>query len=115
MSNKRHYAALRRPAQESQHMAIGEFGGTPTLPGDGFVLSDPMYWLYEMSHSALNPARALADATRIFYKSPANPLSYTALGKTLAAAGEVFERMTRRYSRPEWGITATTVGGVRVP
>jgi poly(3-hydroxybutyrate) depolymerase len=96
-------------------MAIGEFGGTPTLPGDGFVLTDPMYWLYEMSHSALNPARFLADATRIFYKNPANPLTYTAFGKTLAAASEMFERMTRRYGRPEWRIEATTIGGVQVP
>jgi poly(3-hydroxybutyrate) depolymerase len=115
MSNKRHYAAPQKPAQEPHPMAIGEFGGAPTLPGDGFALSSPMYWLYEMSQSALNPARVFADATRIFYKNPVNPLSYTTLGKTLAAASEVFERMTRRYSRPDWGITSTTVGGERVP
>jgi poly(3-hydroxybutyrate) depolymerase len=115
MSNKRHYAAPRKLAQEFLPMAIGEFGGAPTLPADGFALSSPMYWLYEMSQSALNPARAFADATRIFYKSPVNPLSYTTLGKTFAAASEVFERMTRRYGRPEWGISSTTVGGERVP
>ena len=34
----------------------------------------PYYWLYEMSHAALNPARALSDATRLFYRNPANPL-----------------------------------------
>jgi poly(3-hydroxybutyrate) depolymerase len=95
-------------------MAIGEFGGAAAR-GDGFILSTPMYWLYEMSQSALNPARALADATRIFYKNPANPFSYTTLGKTLAAASEVFERMTRRYSEPEWRITSTMIGGERVP
>jgi poly(3-hydroxybutyrate) depolymerase len=115
MSNKRHYAAPQKPAQESPHMAIGEFGGAPTLPGDSLALSAPLYWLYEMSQSALNPARVVADATRIFYKNPINPLSYTTLGKTLAAASEVFERMTRRYGRPAWRITSTTVGGERVP
>jgi poly(3-hydroxybutyrate) depolymerase len=95
-------------------MAIGEFGGAPARH-DGFMLSSPMYWLYEMSHSALHPARFFADATRFFYKNPANPLSYTTLGRTFAAASEVFERMTRRYSEPEWGITSTVVGGERVP
>ena len=55
-------------------MAIGEFGGAATLPGDGgTVLATPMYWFYEMGHAALNPSRAFADATRLFFKNPANP------------------------------------------
>ena len=33
----------------------------------------------------------------------------------MAAAAEVFERTTRRYSKPEWRINETVVGGVRVP
>jgi poly(3-hydroxybutyrate) depolymerase len=68
-----------------------------------------------MGHAALNPARALADATRLFYKNPANPLTHTTYGKSIAAAAELFERSTRRYSRPEWLIDTTTVGGERVP
>ena len=36
-----------------------------------------MYWLYEMAHAALNPARALADATQLFFKNPLNPLAHT--------------------------------------
>ena len=58
---------------------------------------------------------AFADASRIFYKNPANPLSYTEFGKTVAAACELFERSTRRYGKPEWRITSTVVGGDRVP
>ena len=30
----------------------------------------PTYWFYEMSHAALNPSRAVADAARLFYKNP---------------------------------------------
>ena len=68
-------------------MAIGEFGGAPAVPGGGGVLlSTPLYWLYEMSHAALNPARAWADATRLFFKNPVNPLSFTTFGKSVAAA-----------------------------
>ena len=97
-------------------MAIGEFGGAPAaLGGDGPMLAAPFYWLYEMSQASLNPSRALADATRLFFKNPANPLAHTEFGKTMAAAAEVFERSTRRYGRPEWRIDSTLVGGERVP
>jgi poly(3-hydroxybutyrate) depolymerase len=96
-------------------MPIGEFGGAAALPGDSPFLSAPLYWLYEMGHAALTPARAFADAGRIFYKNPANPFAHTTLGKSAAAAFEVFERATRRYSQPEWGIDSTLVGGERVP
>jgi len=74
-----------------------------------------MYWYWEMSHAALNPARALADVTRLYFKNPINPLAATTFGKSMAAAAELFERSTRRYGRPEWGINATVVGGERVP
>jgi len=97
-------------------MAIGEFDGAATLPGDGgTVLATPMYWFYEMGHAALNPSRAFADATRLFFKNPANPLAHTAYGKSVAAGMELFERSTRRYQRPEWNIHYTTVGAERIP
>ena len=59
-------------------MAIGEFGGAPSLLGDGGVLfSAPMYWFYEMNQAALNPSRAMADATKLLFKNPLNPLTTT--------------------------------------
>ena len=97
-------------------MAIGEFGGAPAVPLDnGVLLATPLYWFYEMSHAALNPSRAWADATKLFFKNPVNPLSFTTFGKSVAAACELFERSTRRYGRPEWRIDSTLVGGERVP
>src|SRR6202521_3584320 len=115
MTYHRHNAALQQAGQGSS-MAIGEFGGAPAVPGDnGILLSAPLYWFYEMSHAALNPSRAWADATRLFYKNPVNPLSFTTFGKSVAAAAELFERSTRRYAQPEWRITSTLVGGERVP
>ena len=97
-------------------MPIGEFGGAPAAPEDnGVLISTPLYWFYEMSHAALNPSRAWADLTRLYFKNPANPLSYTTFGKSIAAACELFERSTRRYGRPEWGIDSTLVSGERVP
>jgi poly(3-hydroxybutyrate) depolymerase len=97
-------------------MTVGEFGGAAVLPAEnnGFALSAPFYWLYELSHAALDPSRAMADATRLFFKNPANPLSHTTYGKTVAAAMEVFERSTRVYGRPEWRIDSTSIGGERI-
>ncbi|MCF8478323.1 MAG: polyhydroxyalkanoate depolymerase [Pseudolabrys sp.] len=97
-------------------MPIGEFDGAAALPGDSSTLmATPMYWLYELGHAAVNPSRAFADATRLLFKNPANPLTHTHYGKSVAAAMELFERTTRRYDRPDWGIDSTTVGGERVP
>ena len=96
-------------------MPIGEFAGAAAAPAqDGLMPATPMYWLYEMSRAALNPARVWAEATRLFYKNPVNPLSLTEFGKSVAAAAEVFERSTRRYAQPAWGIDSTLVRGARV-
>jgi poly(3-hydroxybutyrate) depolymerase len=97
-------------------MPIGEFGLPPELPVDNSpALTTPMYWMYEMAQASLNPARAVADATRLLYQNPINPLSRTQIGKSIAAGCEVFERTTRRYGKPEWGLNDTLVEGVRVP
>jgi len=97
-------------------MAIGEFGGVPAVAvATGPMYAAPAYWLYEMSQAALNPARAWADAARLFFKNPANPLSYTVYGRTLSAGMELFERSTRRYGKPDWNISSTVIGGEHVP
>jgi poly(3-hydroxybutyrate) depolymerase len=71
--------------------------------------------MYEMGHAALNPGRAVADATRLLFQNPMNPLAQTEFGKSVAAACELFERTTRRYGKPEWGIDDVDVNGMRVP
>ncbi|HTQ82466.1 MAG TPA: polyhydroxyalkanoate depolymerase [Pseudolabrys sp.] len=96
-------------------MAIGEFDGAASLPAENGVFSTPMYWLYEMGHAALDPSRAFADATRLFFRNPANPLAHTTYGKSVAASMELFERTTRRYGKPDWRIDSTSVGGEKVP
>ena len=73
------------------------------------------YQLYELNHAALAPLRAVADAARLYFNSPLNPLSGTPFGRSAAAAAELFERSTRRYGKPEFGIAQTRVAGVNVP
>ncbi len=67
------------------------------------------YQLYEFNHAALQPARLYADAVRMLYNNPLNPLSHTPLGRSIAAAAELFERGTRRYGKPSFGLKKTVV------
>jgi poly(3-hydroxybutyrate) depolymerase len=73
------------------------------------------YQLYELNHAAVGPLRAAADAARMYFQNPLNPLSATPFGRSMAAAAEMFERSTRRYGKPDWDIAETTTHGVRVP
>ncbi|MGD0719526.1 MAG: polyhydroxyalkanoate depolymerase [Roseiarcus sp.] len=73
------------------------------------------YQMYEMTLAALGPARAFSDASRFVFANPFNPLAATPFGKNIAAGAELFERITRRYGKPEFGFARTIVGGVSVP
>lgn len=72
------------------------------------------YQFYEWNHALLSPARAVNDAVRLYYKNPLNPMAHTEIGRQIAAAGDVFERLTRRYGKPEFGIESTAADGVPV-
>ncbi|MBX9740116.1 MAG: polyhydroxyalkanoate depolymerase [Beijerinckiaceae bacterium] len=72
------------------------------------------YHMYEMAHAALVPARAWSDAAHLLFKNPINPLTHTPLGRNVAASAELFERITRRYGKPSFGLDSTTVNGERV-
>ena len=69
------------------------------------------YQLYELNHAALAPFRVAADLARLAYANPLNPLSHTVFGRTMAASLEVFERTTRRYGKPEFGLHETSIDG----
>ena len=73
------------------------------------------YQTYELAHLAMLPARVMSDATRLWFKNPLNPASYTPFGRNMAAWAELFERMTRRYGKPIFGLDHTTIDGVDVP
>ena len=68
-----------------------------------------------MAHAALAPARAVSDAAHFIFRNPWNPLSTTALGRNISAGAELFERMTRRYGKPTFGLDEIEVDGVVHP
>lgn len=73
------------------------------------------YQFYELSHAAMQPWRAAIGAAKMTYENPLNPVSRTSMGRAMAAWCEVFERSTRRYSKPEFGLELTNIDGVEVP
>jgi poly(3-hydroxybutyrate) depolymerase len=76
------------------------------------MLTSFSYQIYEMAHAALAPARAMSDASRFLFGNPMSPMSLTPFGKNVAAGAELFERVTRRYGKPAFGLTHTVVDGV---
>ena len=67
-----------------------------------------------MTHAAVQPLRVQNDALRRMCRSAFSPVAYTPFGKAVAAACEVFENVTRRYRKPDWGIDETKIFGLPV-
>ncbi len=70
-----------------------------------------LYAMNEYGYMAATPLRAAARVARDFWRSPLNPASETAIGRTLFAASDLFANVTKRYGKPEWRIDSTTVNG----
>ena len=51
---------------------------------------------------------------RFWARSPLNPFSKTPVGRTIVASAELFERLTRRYGKPRFGLDTTLVGNREV-
>lgn len=80
----------------------------------GWGRMDNAYFWYDAARMWLAPARAATDLTRLLVENPINPMRRTPLGKSISAACELFERTTRRYDKPAFGLDSTMVGGERV-
>ena len=63
-----------------------------------------LYYLHELNHAAFAPMRMAASMGLNFWQSPANPAAKTPFGRSMAAGLEVFERVSRRYGKPEFAI-----------
>lgn len=74
-----------------------------------------LYTLYELQRVAVAPMRVGAKVQRNLWTSSFNPLADTVIARTATAAADLFESVTRRYGKPDWGIAATKVNGVDVP
>ncbi len=73
-----------------------------------------LYNLHEMQYAAIAPLKMLANISKAFHRNPLMPMTYTSFGRKIAAASEVFERMTHRYAKPEFGLLDTIIDGKHV-
>ena len=74
-----------------------------------------LYHMREIAHAGLAPARAAADLTSRMLRHPDNPWRETAAARWLSASCELFDDVTRRYDKPEWGVPSTLIDGAQVP
>jgi poly(3-hydroxybutyrate) depolymerase len=73
-----------------------------------------LYQLYELNHAAVAPWRAATEMGLNFWRNPDNPWSKSGVARTWSASLELFERATRRFAKPVFGIEATVIGDAEV-
>lgn len=69
-----------------------------------------LYTILEMQKAMVSPFNLAAKTMQDFNINPMNPLAYTQTGRTIAASFELFERITRQYGEPDFGIKKTSIG-----
>ncbi|NWG46832.1 MAG: polyhydroxyalkanoate depolymerase [Alphaproteobacteria bacterium] len=74
-----------------------------------------LYHVYELNHAVIAPLRAAADVGKYVFRNPYNPISYTGMGRSVAAALDVFSSATRRYGKPRFGLDEVKISGQPVP
>ncbi|MBI1273095.1 MAG: polyhydroxyalkanoate depolymerase [Alphaproteobacteria bacterium] len=70
--------------------------------------------MYENMRALIAPWRMAAEAGQYMLNHPMLPSSYTRMGRSWAAGLEIFERVTRQYRKPEFGLKTTEVDGETV-
>lgn len=70
-----------------------------------------LYNLHEFHAQSITPLCVVAGLTKHTFSNPFNPFSYTKLGRSMAAAGELMERLTMRYPKPDFGINCVSIEG----
>ncbi|MGQ0652292.1 MAG: polyhydroxyalkanoate depolymerase, partial [Betaproteobacteria bacterium] len=68
-----------------------------------------LYSLYEAQHMLLEPWRFAAEATRGWFAHPFSPWSHLPISRRVAAANDLFLRLTQRYEKPAWDIAGAQV------
>ena len=68
-----------------------------------------LYSLFETQHTLLEPWRFAAEATRGWFAHPFSPWSYSPLSRRIAAANDLFLRVTQRYEKPAWNIAEAEI------
>lgn len=68
-----------------------------------------LYTAMEMYKANTAPLRAYIHAAQSWISSPYHPISYFSISRTANATLELFERFTKEYPKPEFGIRKTHI------
>jgi poly(3-hydroxybutyrate) depolymerase len=72
------------------------------------------YAAYELAHAAVNPYRAVAGSVDRMLNHPSNPLAQLPGSAAIHAGWRVFDEVTKRYAKPDFGIESVCVDGETV-
>lgn len=70
-----------------------------------------LYATVDGARRTAQPFRTIADLSAQALRNPLNPWAATTLGKTWAAAFDVFESFTRNYGKPEFNLAPLKIYG----
>lgn len=73
-----------------------------------------LYHAYELTHAAMGPMRAAARMSSHALRNPFFPFAESLPARATAAACEMFVNATRRYAKPEFGVTEVEIDGAFV-
>ncbi len=74
-----------------------------------------LYHVYEFTHAAISPLRSAVQMNLQALRNPFNPFAHSIGARTTAAAFDMFLHATKRYGKPEFGISEVEVQGELVP
>jgi poly(3-hydroxybutyrate) depolymerase len=73
------------------------------------------YHAYELAHAWVSPVRAASQGLKFALDMPFNPMGKTLWGRKTSSVCEMFEELTRRYCKPEFGIKDVQIEDKTVP
>ena len=63
----------------------------------------------------MQPVRLMAEATRMAFVNPLSPMSWTPMGRAIAAGSNVIEQFLTERGKPEWNLTEVESDGNTYP
>ena len=73
-----------------------------------------LYSLHEMQHALLAPWNVWAKTHHELFSHPFSFLAYAPGAKRVAASADLMHRLTKRYEKPEFGLTHTVIGAAEI-
>lgn len=70
-----------------------------------------IYTAHELQRASMAPMHLAAKIGINFYNHSCNPMAYTDFGRKMAASCSLLERMTRRFSKPDFNIDDIEIDG----